>query len=80
MWFFEIYCKLNYGYVICYIDLIFYKYYYIKKVCFDDRKYVLLYCKFILLYVKEWVKWILIIWEKWNKILCIGIGNIDIYM
>lgn len=80
LWFFEIYCKLNYGHEICYIDLTSYKYYCIKKVCFDDRKHVLLHCQFTSLYAKEWVKWTPIIWEKQNKILCIGIGNIDIYM
>lgn len=72
--------QINYGHVICYIDLTSYKYYYIKKVCFDDRKHVLLHCQFTSLYAKEWVKWTPIIWEKQNKILCIGIGNIDIYM
>lgn len=35
----------------------FNKYYYIKKVCFDDRKHVLLHCQFTSLYAKEWVKW-----------------------
>lgn len=57
LWFFEIYCKLNYGHEICYIDLTSYKYYCIKKVCFDDRKHVLLHCQFTSLYAKEWVKW-----------------------
>lgn len=59
---------LKYVHVICYIDLTSYKYHYIKKVCFDDRKHVLLHCQFTSLYAKEWVKWTPIIWEKQNKI------------
>lgn len=44
---------LKYVHVICYIDLNSYKYHYIKKVCFDDRKHVLLHCQFTSLYAKE---------------------------
>lgn len=43
--------------MICCIDLTSYKYHYNEKVCFDDRKHVLLHCQFTSLYAKEWVKW-----------------------